>query len=121
MTGTPTRKAAPHQNRSIRAPPITGPTVIPPMKQASQMLIACPICSGRRNMCRIIAIVDGMIVAPATPSSARDRISISALCEKAASTETAPNAVPPTSSRRRLPIRSASPPMVTSSPASMNE
>ena len=68
---------------------------MPPMKQASQMLMAWPICSGRWNMCRIIDIVDGMIVAPATPSRARDRISISALCENAASTDTAPKAVPP--------------------------
>ena len=40
MTGTPTRNAEPHQNRSSSAPPTIGPAVMPPMKQASQMLIA---------------------------------------------------------------------------------
>jgi hypothetical protein len=115
------RNAEPHQNRSSNAPPMMGPAVMPPMKQASQMLIACPICSGRGNMCRISAIVEGMSVAPATPRRARAAISISGLWEYAASTDTAPNAVPPTRRSRRLPIRSASPPMVTSNPASRNE
>ena len=43
-------------------------------------------------MLRISESVDGASVAPATPSSARVAISISALVEKAASTEATPNA-----------------------------
>ena len=66
-------------------------------------------------------MVEGISVAPATPSRARAAISISGLWEYAASTDTAPNAVPPTRSSRRLPMRSASPPIVTSIPASRNE
>ena len=72
---------------------------------------------GSANIVRISDSVDGISVAPATPSSARAAISIAALVENAASTETAPNAAPPISSSRRRPIRSPSVPMVTSAPA----
>jgi hypothetical protein len=61
--------------------------------------------------------VEGASVAPATPSSARLTISISALTENAATTDTAPNAAAPRSSNRRRPIRSPSVPIVTSAPA----
>ena len=64
--------------------------------------------------------VDGASVAPAIPSSARLRISISALVERAARIETAPNAAAPISSSRRRPIRSPSVPIVMSDPATMN-
>ena len=42
------------------------------------------------------------------------------MVEKAASTDTAPNAAAPTNSSRRRPIRSPSVPIVTSAPATMN-
>ena len=71
-------------------------------------------------MLRISDSVDGAMVAPATPSSARVAISIAALVEKAASTEATPNAAAPISSRRRRPIRSPSVPIVISDPATMN-
>ena len=68
-------------------------------------------------MLRISDRVDGARVAPATPSRARVAMSISALVEKAASTEATPNAAAPISSSRRRPIRSPSVPMVISEPA----
>ena len=63
--------------------------------------------------------VEGAIVAPAIPRRAREKISISALVEKAARSEASANAAAPKRSRRRRPIRSPSVPMVISSPATM--
>ena len=71
-------------------------------------------------MLRISDRVEGASVAPATPSSARVAISISALVENAASTEATPNAAAPISSSRRRPIRSPSVPIVISEPATRN-
>ena len=68
-------------------------------------------------MLRINDSVDGAMVAPATPSSARVAISISALVENAATTDATPNAAAPISSSRRRPIRSPSVPIVISDPA----
>ena len=61
--------------------------------------------------------VDGASVAPATPSSARMAMSISALLENAATTEATPNAAAPIRSSRRRPIRSPSVPIVINDPA----
>ena len=68
-------------------------------------------------MFRISDSVDGASVAPASPSRARVAMSISALVEKAASTDTAPNAAAPMSRSLRRPMRSPSVPMVISAPA----
>ena len=75
---------------------------------------------GWSNMLRISDSVDGANVAPATPSSARAAISISALVDSAANTEARPKAAAPIRSSRRRPIRSPSVPMVISSPATRN-
>ena len=92
---------------------------MPPAENAAtQMPIAVARSRSSRNMLRISDSVDGDSVAAVTPSSARLAISISALVEKAASTEAAPNAAAPHSSSRRRPMRSPSVPIVTSSPAS---
>jgi hypothetical protein len=77
-------------------------------------------CCGSRNMLLIRARVEGATVAPATPSSARVAMSISALVENEASTEAMPNAAAPISSSLRRPIRSPSVPMVISNPATKN-
>jgi hypothetical protein len=61
--------------------------------------------------------VDGAIVAPAMPSSARLAMSISALTLNAAITENSPKATAPMSSSLRRPIRSPSVPIVISEPA----
>ena len=119
MTGTPSRNAEPHQKCSSSTPPTSGPTAMPPMKQVIQTPIATPRWWWSRNMLLISASVDGISVAPATPSSARAAISISALVEYAARTEASANAVPPIISSRRRPIRSPRVPMVTRKPAIM--
>jgi hypothetical protein len=55
-----------------------------------------------------------------TPSSARVAISISALVEKAASTEATPKVAAPIIRSRRRPIRSPSVPIVINDPATTN-
>ena len=64
--------------------------------------------------------VDGAIVAPARPSSARVAISMDVVVENAATTDAPPNATAPISSSRRRPIRSPSVPIVISAPATRN-
>ena len=113
------RKAAPHQNASSSTPPISGPMVMPPMKQLIQIAIAVPRARGSGNIVRISPSVEGMSVAPATPSSARVAISIAGPFENAAITEATPNAAAPMSSSRRRPMRSPSVPIVTRKPAIM--
>ena len=68
-------------------------------------------------MLRIKDRVDGANVAPATPSSARVAISISAVVENAAITEATPNAAAPIKRSRRRPMRSPNVPIVISDPA----
>ena len=82
-----------------------------------QTPIANVRCAGSSNMVRISDSVDGASVAPATPSSAREAISVSGVVENAASSEATPNAAAPISSSRRRPIRSPSVPIVISRPA----
>jgi hypothetical protein len=74
-------------------------------------------CFGSRNIVKINDSVDGAIVAPAMPITARLAISISGLVENAASSDaTAKPAAPPSRSLRR-PTRSPRVPIVMSSPA----
>jgi hypothetical protein len=113
MTGTASRNTAPHHRASRSRPPRTGPSSMPPMKQLIQTEMAVPCCLGSWNMVLISARVEGISVAPASPMRARLTMSISGLTENAASVEAAANATPPTSSRRRLPMRSPSVPIVT--------
>ncbi len=115
------RKTEPHQKCSSSTPPTTGPRAAPAVAAAPQMPIAVARSRSSGKRVRISDSVDGMIVAPATPSSARARISQPAVGEYAASSEAAPNAVEPISSRRLRPIRSLSEPIETSSPASTKE
>ena len=118
ITGTARRKTEPHQKRSSRSPPASGPIAAPAEKLVTHTAIATVRCPSSRNMLRIRESVDGARVAAATPSSAREAISISALVEKAATTEAAPKAAAPVSSSRRRPTRSPSVPIVMSRPAS---
>ena len=77
MAGMLIRKTDPHQKCSSRKPLSTGPRAIPPVITAVQMAMALERCWASWNMLRISASVDGIRVAPATPSSARAAISIS--------------------------------------------
>jgi hypothetical protein len=120
ITGTPSRNTEPHQKYSSTIPPSNGPMAAPTEKLVTQIPMATVRCSGSRNMLRMRDSVDGARVAPATPSSARLTMSISALVEKAATTDATPKAAAPISSKRRRPIRSPSVPIVISDPATRN-
>ena len=61
--------------------------------------------------------VEGAIVAPTTPMTARLAMSISELVEKAASNDASAKPAAPTSRSLRRPIRSPSVPIVMSRPA----
>lgn len=77
-------------------------------------------CWSLRNIVRMSAKVEGIKVAPATPSAARAAMNISGVVDRAAQTDAAMKATEPTSSSRRRPMRSPIPPIVTNSPAIMN-
>lgn len=117
ITGTASRNTDPHQRYSSMNPPTSGPIAAPTEKLMAQIPIATWRCWASRNMLRMSERVDGASVAPAIPSSARVTISISALVENAARTETAPNAAAPIIRSRRRPMRSPSVPIVMRPPA----
>lgn len=121
ITGRLMRKTEPHQKCSSRNPPTTGPTAAPAEAIAPQMPMARLRSRGSWNRLRIRARVDGIRVAPATPSSARATIIISGVVAYALSTETAPNATAPISSSFLRPIRSPRLPIETSRPAMTKE
>ncbi len=118
MMGTLIRKTEPHQKWSSSSPPTTGPTAKPAALIPLQMPTAAVRSPGSVNTLRTIDRVEGMIVAPATPSSALAAISSSGVGAYAVTAEAAPNAAVPMSSRRLRPMRSPRLPMVTSRPAS---
>ena len=120
MTGRASRNTEPHQKYSSITPPSTGPTALPAENAPIQTPIAIERCFGSWNMWKMSDSVDGASVAPAMPSSARLTMSISALTEKAATTDMTPKAAAPIISSLRRPIRSPSVPMVTSAPATRN-
>jgi hypothetical protein len=121
MIGTLMRKTEPHQKCSSSTPPIRGPAAAPAVAIAPQTAMAVVRWRAWVNVVRMIDSVDGMRVAPATPSSAREAISVSAVGENAASAEAMPKPTAPISSRRLRPLRSPRLPIVTSRPASAKE
>lgn len=82
-----------------------------------QIAMADVRCAGSRNIVLIRARVDGMSVAPATPSRARAAMSVSAVGANAASRDATANAAPPANSSRLRPMRSPTAPIVTRKPA----
>ena len=73
-------------------------------------------CLGSRNIVKMSDSVDGAIVAPAIPISARLAMSISELCENAANSDASANPAAPARKACR-PIRSPSVPIVIRRPA----
>jgi hypothetical protein len=94
--------------------------IAPTTKNPAQTAMALARCRGWRNRLVISDRVEGVRVAPAIPSSAREAISIWGLVDQAARTEASPNAAAPISSSRRRPIQSPTVPMVIRKPATMN-
>jgi hypothetical protein len=119
MTGTAIRKTEPQWKLWSRTPPASGPIAAPVEKLVIQIPIATVRCWSSSNMLRISDSVEGASVAPATPSRAREAISISGVDETAASTDAPPKAPAPISRSRRRPIRSPSVPIVIRRPATM--
>jgi hypothetical protein len=120
ITGRAMRNTEPHQKLSRSKPPMTGPMAPPAENAEIHTAMARERWPGSWNMLKMRDRVDGAMVAPAMPSRARLRMSISALVENAARSEVAPNAAAPMSSSLRRPMRSPSVPIVTRKPATMN-
>ena len=118
-TGSASRKTEPHQKNSSITPPSSGPIALPAEKAEIQTAIARDRWPGSWNIVKISDRVDGASVAPAIPSSARLRMSISALTANAASSDSTPKAAAPMNSSLRRPMRSPSVPIVTRKPATM--
>ena len=119
MTGRLIRNTEPQKKCSRSQPPRIGPSAAPPEKPEPQMAMARSRCRASRKMLRTSDKVEGIRVAPATPSRARAMMSTSGVGANAAISEAVPNAAEPPMSRRRLPTRSPSEPMVISRPARM--
>jgi hypothetical protein len=120
ITGNASRKTDPHQKYSSIRPPSTGPTALPAEKLPIQTPMAMERSFGSVNMWKISDRVEGASVAPAIPRSARLRISISALVENAAMSDTTPKAAAPIMSSLRRPMRSPRVPIAMSEPATRN-
>ena len=121
MTGTLMRKTLPHQKCSSRTPPTRGPRAVPPELPADQIAMAVVRWRASGKTLRMRESVEGMIVAPPTPSRARAAMRAPALGAKAAMMLAIPKPRVPMSRRRRRPMRSATLPMVTRRPASVKE
>jgi hypothetical protein len=104
----------------MRAPPTTGPIAPPKEKLDTQTLTANVFSLSSRNMLLMRERVDGAIVAPAIPSSARAKMSICAVRENAARRETTANVAEPIKRSFRRPMRSPSVPIIRSAPAARN-
>ncbi|GAA2796614.1 hypothetical protein GCM10020219_079760 [Nonomuraea dietziae] len=79
ITGTLIRKTEPHQKLSRSSPPSSGPAAAPAVVTELHSPIAVVRSRGSVNRLRMIDRVDGMMVAPATPSTARATMSSSAV------------------------------------------
>ena len=101
--------------------PMIGPKVDPAVKQEAQIAMASRRAEASAKMLRINDRVDGISMAPKTPSTARATTRYSALGANAAMADTTANPVAPIISSRRRPIRSPRLPMATSSAASTSE
>ena len=120
-TGRLIRNTEPHQKRSSSTPPTIGPTAAPPAAIALHKPMARVRSRATVKIERMMASVDGMMVAPPTPMSTRAAMSHSADGAKAASAEARPKIAQPASSTRLRPRRSLRAPADTSKPASTSE
>ena len=119
MIGTLMKNTEPHQKCSSSQPPTTGPSAAPPANIAAQVAIASRRSSPFVKMLRISDNVEGISVAPNTPSRAREANSASAVGLNAAHTDAMPKPTAPINSSRRRPMRSPRLPIATSRPASI--
>ena len=98
-----------------------GPSADPAVKHDAQMAMASVRDEASVKMLRISDNVEGISIAPNTPSAARAATRYSAVGANAAAADTAANPVAPMISIRRRPTRSPRLPIMTSSAASTSE
>jgi hypothetical protein len=100
---------------------MTGPRAKPPAAAAVQMPMASARSRSSAKTVRRIASVEGMIIAPPMPSSARAAMSCSGDSETAPNTDAPAKRTNPMHNSRRRPTRSPRVPIATSSPARTSE
>ena len=111
------RKAACQLKNSKIVPPTSGPIMAPTSANMDQIASARVRSMGSVKMLRTMDSVVGMMSAPATPSIARNPITMAELVANSTSSDTRPNSVKPIRSALRRPIRSATALMGMSRPA----
>jgi len=111
------RKAACQLKNSKSVPPTSGPIMAPTSANIDQIASARVRSMGSVKMLRTMDSVVGMMSAPATPSIARNPITMAELAANSTSSDTRPNSVKPMRSALRRPIRSATALMGMSRPA----
>ena len=120
ITGTATRKVASQPNASRSSPLSSGPSATPAEMPPAHIPIAIPRALGSANRTKISPRVEGSIMAPPRPRTARQAIISSGLVVIAAAIETIPNTTAPITMSRRLPTRSPRTPIATRNPAITN-
>jgi hypothetical protein len=103
VSGTLTMKIEPHQKRSRRKPPTTGPSATPTPAVAAQMPIAVARSRSSVNTLTSSESVAGMMNAAPAPITARAAISASTPPAYAAAADATPNTASPASSVRLRP------------------
>lgn len=121
ITGTFTRNAACQLNASSSSPPRIGPSAAPRAAIADQIPSAVARSLGSVNRVRIMDSVDGMIIAPPTPSSALSATRAAGSFAHTTATDAAPNSAKPLISIFLRPQRSPRALIVTSSPETASE
>lgn len=121
MTGMFIRNAACQLNVSMIQPPTIGPAAPPTDAIAAHTAIAYRRSCRSRNMLRASDSVEGIMIAPPTPRSARAAISIQGSVASAPSTEASAKRTAPTSRFCRRPNRSPTELIATSRPMSTSE
>ena len=116
-TGTLMRKATCQLKNSKSVPPTSGPIMAPTSANMDHTASARVRSMGSVKMLRTMDSVVGMMSAPATPSIARNPITMAELVANSTSSDTRPNSVKPMRSALRRPIRSATALMGMSRPA----
>jgi len=117
MTGMVIRNAACQLNVSM-PPPTMGPTAAPTDAIAAHTAIAQRRCCRPRNMLRTKDKVDGIMIAPPTPRSARAPMSIHGVVARAPTTDAIVKTTEPMSRFRLRSNRSPTVLIATSRPAS---
>lgn len=102
-TGTFNQNAADQPNDSTRCPPMSGPMAAPAPATEAQMPMARVRSLSSVKILRINDSVEGITMAPPTPSRARPTISCAGACAVAATMDASPNSTNPARNKRFRP------------------